>query len=61
VRFEFTETMMWITIGLGALLTAVVWTSCYKGDPPCNPGTVDYPRCDPTQPAWGARGDGGQK
>jgi len=52
---------MWITIGLGALLTAVVWTSCYKGDPPCNPGTVDYPRCDPTQPAWGARGDGGQK
>lgn len=44
---------------LTALLVAVGF-GCYKGDPPCNPGTVDYPRCDPTQPNWGARGDGGQ-
>jgi hypothetical protein len=33
---------------------------CYKGDPPCNPGSVDYPRCDPTQPSWATRADGGR-
>jgi hypothetical protein len=56
-----TETMMWIAIGMGALLTAAVWVGCYKGNPPCNPGTVDYPRCDPTQPSWAAHADAGQK
>jgi hypothetical protein len=42
--------------GAALLLLAV---GCYKGDPPCNPGTVDWPRCDPTQPSWGAKVDGG--
>lgn len=45
-------------IVLGALV--VLTFGCYKGDPPCNPGTVDYPRCDPTQPDWAPRRDGGQ-
>lgn len=40
-----------ITIG------GIVLIGCYKGNPPCDPSTVDWPRCDPTQPA--AKRDGG--
>lgn len=37
---------MYITLALAASLAF----SCYKGTPPCDPTTVDWPRCDPTQP-----------
>jgi hypothetical protein len=51
------------TIAFGfafVVLSLVLAGACYRGTPPCNPGTVDWPRCDPTQPAWGARSrDGG--
>jgi len=47
-------------VGMVALaLACALVGSCYKGDPPCNPSTVDWPRCDPTQPSWGAKADGG--
>lgn len=37
----------------------VAGVGCYTGTPPCNPGTVDWPRCDPTQPPLRSRTDGG--
>lgn len=36
---------------LALVLAALSFASCYKGTPACQPGTVDYPRCnDLTQP-----------
>lgn len=36
----------------------VVLGACYTSPVPCNPGSIDWPRCDPTQPKLGSR-DGG--
>ena len=35
---------------IALLLIGLLVVSCYKGTPPCDPSTVDWPRCDPTQP-----------
>jgi hypothetical protein len=39
---------------LGLLVGAAacsVWAGgCYKGNPPCDPTTVDWPRCRPWDP-----------
>lgn len=52
---------MWTAAGTVAYV-CLFTIGCYKGTPPCNPGTVDYPRCDPTQPPWGERAnDGGRE
>ena len=49
-----------VVAAVALLLAFLIGMGCYQGTPPCNPGSVDYPRCDPTQPAWGAHADGGQ-
>lgn len=37
---------------VSTLLTMAVLSACYKTPPPCDPSTIDYPRClDPTQPS----------
>lgn len=37
---------------LAAFLTLLAFSACYTTPPPCDPTTIDWPRCiDPTQPA----------
>ncbi len=38
---------------VGLVMTAyllVAAAGCYRGDPPCDPSTVDWPRCRPWDP-----------
>jgi hypothetical protein len=44
---------------MGACAIAVA-SGCYKGTPACDPTTIDWPRCDPTQPAMVARDAGAE-
>jgi hypothetical protein len=39
---------------LAPLVVALGVLRCYTPNdpPPCRPGSVDWPRCDPTQPPW---------
>jgi len=39
-----------LLLSIGLTLAAWGAVSCYRGDPPCTPATVDWPRCDPTAP-----------
>ncbi len=47
--------LLWTVAGVAALFAV----GCYRGDPPCNPSTVDWPRCRPWDPAFLPRSDGG--
>ncbi len=46
-----------------ALITVggILLIGCYKGNPPCDPSTVDWPRCDPTQPPMSKRDGGAER
>lgn len=47
--------LYWFVPLVAALATLLlVFHGCYdpNNPPPCRPGSVDWPRCDPTQPPW---------